>query len=92
MIDSAPLSTAGTVYLSYNAANGQKCVSTMKKTGAGTPSPAAYLQVQGASRKTDSGSFSFYAGPVSAPAAGKCVQWGGAIGTAAYDSPLDHCG
>jgi sialidase-1 len=93
VIDSAPLGTAGTAYLSYNAATGQNCVSTMKKTGAGTPSQtSAYLQVEGATRKTDSGAFSYYAGPVSAAAAGKCVQWGGAIGADKYDSPLEHCG
>ncbi|MFI5615498.1 exo-alpha-sialidase [Amycolatopsis sp. NPDC051903] len=93
VIGSAPLGPAGTVYLSYNSANGRNCVSTIKKSGAGTASPtSAYLQVQGAARTTDSGSFSYYAGPVSAPAAGRCVQWGGAIGTATYDSPLEHCG
>jgi sialidase-1 len=93
VIDSAPLGTAGTAYLSYNAATGQNCVTTMKKTGAGTPSQtSAYLQVEGATRKTDSGAFSYYAGPVSAAAAGKCVQWGGAIGADKYDSPLEHCG
>ena len=30
VIDSAPLGTAGTVYLSYNASNGKNCVSAMK--------------------------------------------------------------
>ena len=33
---------------------------------------------------TDSGSFSYFAGPVSAAAAGKCVKWGGAADGQAY--------
>ncbi|WP_326566985.1 sialidase family protein [Amycolatopsis rhabdoformis] len=94
VIESHALGTVGTTYLSYNAANGQNCVSTMKSTGAGTASAtSAYLEVQGAARKTDSGSFSYYAGPVTAAAAGKCVKWGGAVGTAKYDAPaFTHCG
>jgi sialidase-1 len=94
VIDSSPLGTAGTVYLSYNAANGQNCVGTMKSTGAGTPSQtSAYVQVEGATRKTDAGSFSWYAGPVLASAPGKCVYWGGAIaGATPFDSKLSHCG
>lgn len=92
VIDSAPLGTAGTVYLSYNASNGQNCVSTMKSTSAGTATAtSAYLEVQGASRITDSGSFSWFAGPVRASAAGKCVRWGGSAGGVTYNSPLEHC-
>ncbi|RSN63638.1 exo-alpha-sialidase [Amycolatopsis sp. WAC 04182] len=93
VIDSAPLGTAGTVYLSYNASNGQNCVSTMKSESAGTATAtSAYLEVAGASRITDSGSFSWFAGPVRAAAAGKCVKWGGSAGGTAYNSPSEHCG
>ncbi|MEU0529633.1 sialidase family protein [Amycolatopsis tolypomycina] len=96
VIDSAPLGTggaAGTVYLSYNAANGQNCVSTMKNASAGTATAtSAYLEVKGAARQTDSGSFSWFAGPVKATAADKCVKWGGSAGGQAYDSEFEHCG
>ncbi|MER6799223.1 exo-alpha-sialidase, partial [Amycolatopsis mediterranei] len=91
----APLGTggaAGTVYLSYNAANGQNCVSTMKNASAGTATAtAAYLEVKGSARQTDSGSFSYFAGPVKATAADKCVKWGGAAGGQVYDSQFEHC-
>jgi sialidase-1 len=94
VLASQALGTAGKVYLSYNADNGKNCVSTMKTTGTGTPSQtSAYLQVEGsATRVQDAGSFSWYAGPVTAAAAGKCVQWGGAIGSVKYDAPLGFCG
>ncbi|MGW3994136.1 sialidase family protein [Amycolatopsis sp. NPDC004772] len=95
VIDSAPLGTggaAGTVYLSYNAANGQNCVSTMKNASAGTATAtSAYLEVKGSARQTDSGSFSWFAGPVKAAAADKCVKWGGSAGGQAYESEFEHC-
>ncbi|SEH01251.1 N-acetylmuramoyl-L-alanine amidase [Nonomuraea solani] len=92
VIDSAPLGTAGTVSLLYNSANGNNCVATIKKTSIGTASAvSAYLEVEGKPRATDAGNFAYYAGPVRAAAADKCVRWGGKAGTAVYDSPLEHC-
>jgi hypothetical protein len=92
VIDWAPIGTAGAVYLLYRS-DGANCVATVKHVAIGTPSPAsAYLTVQGAAKKTDSGNFGYYAGPVSAAADGKCVQWGGSIGSASYTSPFEHCG
>ncbi|WP_219501488.1 M23 family metallopeptidase [Nonomuraea ceibae] len=93
VIDSAGLGTSGTVYLLYNNGNGNNCVVTMKHTSLGTPTATtAYLEVQGSTRKTDSGSYSYYAGPVYAYAPGKCVRWGGKAGSSTYDSPFEHCG
>lgn len=92
VIDQAPLGTAGTVYLSYNASNGKNCVSAMKSTNAGTATQtSAYLEVQGSTRVTDSGAFSYFAGPVTAAAADKCVKWGGAVDGQAYNSEFEHC-
>ncbi|NJP94983.1 N-acetylmuramoyl-L-alanine amidase [Nonomuraea sp. FMUSA5-5] len=93
VIDSAALGSAGTVHLLYNAANGNNCVATIKKTSIGTASAtSAYLEVQGKTRITDSGNFAYYAGPVRAAAAGECVKWGGKVGSSVYDSPFEHCG
>lgn len=93
VIDQQPLGSAGTVYLSYNASNGQNCVSTMKSASAGSPTPTtAFLEVQGATRATDSGSFAYFAGPVVAKAADKCVKWGGTAGGVSYTSEFEHCG
>ncbi|MCG5213148.1 M23 family metallopeptidase [Streptosporangium sp. KLBMP 9127] len=91
VIDSAALGSSGTVYLLYNGTS--NCVATMKSTSLGTATAvSAYLEVEGQTRITDSGNFSYYAGPVRASAAGKCVRWGGKAGTSVYDSPLEHCG
>ncbi|WP_336207437.1 N-acetylmuramoyl-L-alanine amidase [Nonomuraea sp. LPB2021202275-12-8] len=93
VIDSAALGTSGTVYLLYNSGNGNNCVATLKKTSLGTATAtSAYLEVQGSARKTDSGNFAYYAGPVTAAAPGKCVKWGGKAGSSVYDSPFEHCG
>jgi hypothetical protein len=93
VIDQAALGTAGTTYLLYNAGSGKNCVTTLKKTSLGTASAvSAYLEVEGSARTTDSGSFSYYAGPVSASAADKCVKWGGSAGASKFDSEFSHCG
>ncbi|SBT48700.1 Serine/threonine protein kinase [Micromonospora narathiwatensis] len=97
VIDSKALTANGTrkgrVYLLYNSANGNNCVVTLKDTDVGrATSVSAYLEVQGKARQADSGSFSYYAGPVRASAAGVCVKWGGSTGGASYGSPFEHCG
>lgn len=93
-IDYATLSGgAGRVYLMYNGSNGYNCVATIKWENAGkATSTKAYLEVQGSTRTTDSGNFAYYAGPVKKHAANKCVKWGGAVGSAGYASPFEHCG
>ncbi|MGW5054425.1 M23 family metallopeptidase [Actinokineospora sp. NPDC004072] len=91
VIDSAALGTAGRVYLLYKSGN--NCVVTIKNVSIGTPSAvSAFLEVQGGTRTTDSGSFSYYAGPVIKSAAGKCVKWGGSVGSTSYASGFEHCG
>ena len=91
VIDSAALGSSGTVYLLFKA-GGTNCVATMKATSLGTASAtSAFLEVQGAARATDSGNFEYYAGPVAKAAPGKCVKWGGSVGSASYTSPFEHC-
>ncbi|MER5625748.1 N-acetylmuramoyl-L-alanine amidase [Streptosporangium sp. NPDC002544] len=93
VIDSAALGSAGTVYLLYNGSNGYNCVTTIKSSSIGTATAtSAYLEVQGSTRVTDSGNFAYYAGPIRASGAGKCVKWGGKAGSTGYDSPFEHCG
>ncbi|WP_431914109.1 M23 family metallopeptidase [Nonomuraea jabiensis] len=93
VIDSAALGSSGTVYLTFNAANGNNCVATIKKASLGkATATTAYLEVAGKTRATDTGSFEYYAGPVRAAAADKCVKWGGKAGSSTYNSPSEHCG
>jgi hypothetical protein len=92
VIDSAGLSGAGTVYLLYKSGNASNCVVTMKATSLGTASPvSAFLEVQGSTRATDSGNYSYYAGPVIKVADSTCVKWGGSVGSRSYSSPFEHC-
>ena len=51
---------------------------------------SAFLEPQGESRTTDSGSFDYYAGPVKR-ARRKCVKWGGSVGSSTYTSGFEHC-
>ncbi|MFI7641446.1 M23 family metallopeptidase [Nonomuraea sp. NPDC049400] len=93
VIDSAALGSNGTVYLTYNSANSTNCVATIKKTSLGkATATTAYLEVEGKTRVTDTGNFEYYAGPVRGSAPGKCVKWGGKVGTNTYNSPSEHCG
>jgi sialidase-1 len=64
----------------------------MKSASAGAATQtSAFLEVQGSARITDSGAFSYFAGPVSAAAADKCVKWGGSAGGVNYESGFEHC-
>ncbi|GAB3460357.1 M23 family metallopeptidase [Actinophytocola sediminis] len=92
VIDSAALGSAGKVYLLYKS-GGTNCVVTLKSTNLGSAtSMSAFVEPQGGTRATDSGSFSYYAGPVRKSAPSTCVKWGGKIGTNTYTSPWEHCG
>jgi hypothetical protein len=88
-IDRVSLGLTGTTYLLYNADNGFNCVVTLKATSPQTRTKVgAYLLVAGQTKATiDSGQFQYYAGPVRALAAGKCVKWGGWHGDARRDMP-----
>ncbi len=91
VIDSAAL-TGGRAYLLYNSGNGSNCVTTLKTKAGSASAMSAFLEPQGASRATDSGNFTSYAGPVKRTAPGQCVKWGGSIGSSTYTSPFEHCG
>jgi hypothetical protein len=52
----------------------------------------ASLQVQGGTNGVDSGSFTYYAGPIRRSAAAKCVIWGGQYGSSSWKSGWSHCG
>ncbi len=93
VIDSAALGTSGRVYLLYSSGAGRNCVATIKSVSIGSPSSvSAFLEVQGGTRSTDSGSFAYYAGPIAKAAAAQCVKWGGSVGSASYTSAFEHCG
>lgn len=91
-IDSQGL-TGGRVYLLYNSSNSYNCVVTLKSTNLGSATAvSAFLEPQGGTRTTDSGSYGYYAGPVKKYAPNTCVRWGGSVGSSSYTSPFEHCG
>ncbi|MEV0149387.1 MULTISPECIES: M23 family metallopeptidase [unclassified Nonomuraea] len=91
VIDSAAL-TGGRAYLLFNSGNGYNCVVTLKTTNlSSSTSMSAFLEPEGSTRTTDSGSYQYYAGPVKRSAPGKCVKWGGSIGSSTYTSGFEHC-
>jgi hypothetical protein len=92
VIDSAAIGTKGRAYLLYNSGNGNNCVVTLKTSGFTATATSAFLEVQGQTRVTDSGNYTYYAGPVRKAAPGTCVKWGGAITGTTYTSAFEHCG
>lgn len=91
-IDSAAV-TGGRVHLMYNPGTGYNCVVTIKSTNIGRATAvSAFLEVQGGTRTTDSGSYAYYAGPVKKHAPSTCVRWGGSVGSSSYSSAFEHCG
>ncbi|MBB3059803.1 N-acetylmuramoyl-L-alanine amidase [Microbulbifer rhizosphaerae] len=92
VINSHTLS-GGKIYLLWNGSSGQNCVVTMKSSDIGSPSSvSASLQVEGGTKTTDSGNFSYYAGPIKQSASNDCVKWGGSVGNSSWESPFEHCG
>ncbi len=92
VIDSHGLS-GGKVYLLWNESSGENCVVTIKTSNVGSPSPmSASLQIEGDTQATNSGNFSYYAGPVTRYASNRCVKWGGSVGSSFWESSFGHCG
>lgn len=90
-IDSVKLGSAGTTNLLWNSSLGQNCVVTLKMANVGTATAtSAFLEPQGSTRTTDSGNYSYYAGPVKRTAP-TCVRWGGSTGGYSYTSGFEHC-
>ncbi|MFC4565834.1 spore-associated protein A [Nocardiopsis mangrovi] len=85
---------AGTVFLTYNAANGRNCAVNVRSS-AGERLP---MDVQLArsddpdSAVLDTGDFTEYAGPVYLEAAGQCVTWSGITGGQQAGKAGTNCG
>ena len=94
VIDSLPISTLGTVFLTYNSSTGYNCIVTIRTNpGSAMPMEAGInLSGDGTTIRKDSGDYGTYAGPVYIKATGHCIDWWGWIGSyynAKYNS---HCG
>lgn len=92
-VNSAPVGSLGTVYLTYNAANGKNCVATIRNNP-GTPvDVSAWVYIPDTEEYAeDSGAFTSYAGPVYAYGKGHCVDWGGQIQQVHVQVTGSNCG
>jgi len=89
--DTARLGSVGAVVLLWNKTAKNNCAVTLKFGKLGTrTATSVYITPKGQAKKSDSGSYFEYAGPVKTNSP-TCVKWGGAIGGTSYNSPSEHC-
>lgn len=79
-VNSVPVGSLGTVYLTYNSSNGKNCVATIRANPGTAKSMSTYIYVPATDQwADDSGNFTSYAGPAYVYGKGYCVSWGGSI-------------
>ncbi len=79
-VNSAPIGSLGTVYLTYNASNGKNCVATIRTNPGTVLDMSTYIYVPDTDEyDEDFGQYTSYAGPAYVYGKGHCVTWGGHI-------------
>ncbi|MFF5303328.1 spore-associated protein [Streptomyces sp. NPDC013161] len=79
-VNSAPVGTQGTVYLTYNASNGKNCVATIRTNPGAARDMGAWIYVPDTDEYAqDEGAYTSYAGPTYVQGKAHCVDWGGHI-------------
>ncbi|MCX5418246.1 spore-associated protein [Streptomyces sp. NBC_00078] len=79
-VNSAPVGSLGTTYLTYNSANGKNCVATIRNNPGTALDMSAWIYVPDTEQGDDDyGLYSSYAGPTYVYGKGHCVSWGGNI-------------
>ncbi|MFJ2258620.1 spore-associated protein [Streptomyces sp. NPDC087844] len=79
-VNSAVVGSLGTVYLTYNASNGQNCVATIRNNPGAAVDVSAYVYVPDTDEGAgDGGLYTSYAGPAYVYGKGHCIDWGGGI-------------
>ncbi|MEW2546901.1 spore-associated protein A [Streptomyces sp. NPDC047002] len=80
VVNSAPIGSAGTVYLTYSATTKKNCVVTVRANPGSAVHMTASLGLGSHTRDVvDEGNYTTYAGPVYLSAPGQCVSWRGEI-------------
>lgn len=94
VVNSAPITNKGTVYLTYNNSTGKNCVVTVRNTsGAKIYMGASVARSDGSSGQiSDYGNYTSYAGPVYVDAKGACVDWSGTIEEVTVSTTNSNCG
>ncbi|MFE1456084.1 spore-associated protein [Streptomyces sp. NPDC058735] len=92
-VNSAAVGSLGTVYLTYNASNGQNCVVTIRSNPGAAVNMSAWIYVPDTEENHyDEGLFTSYAGPTYVHGKGHCVDWGGSLGTTHVQVYGSNCG
>ncbi|MEU1488384.1 spore-associated protein [Streptomyces sp. NPDC005752] len=79
-VNSVPVGSLGTVYLTYNSSNGMNCVATIRTNPGTAKYMSTYIYVPATDGWAgDDGKFTSYAGPAYVYGKGYCVSWGGSI-------------
>ncbi|WP_048574734.1 hypothetical protein, partial [Streptomyces leeuwenhoekii] len=80
-VNSAPVGSLGTVYLTYNSSNGKNCVATIRNNPGTAVDMSAWVFVPDTEEQDeDYGRYTSYAGPTYVYGKGHCIDWGGSIG------------
>ena len=92
-VNSAPVGSLGTVYLTYNSSNGENCVATIRKNPGTLKPMSTWVYVPATDEYVgDSDSYSSYAGPAYVYGKGFCVSWGGSIDNVYVSVENSNCG
>ncbi|MEG8275133.1 spore-associated protein [Streptomyces sp. AHA2] len=92
-VNSAAIGSLGTVYLTYNASNGENCVVTIRNSPGAAVDMALWIEVPDTSeRGEDYGRYTSYAGPAYVYGKGHCVDWGGGISNVHVQVHNSNCG
>ncbi|MGW5619161.1 spore-associated protein [Streptomyces sp. NPDC003877] len=92
-VNSAAVGSLGTAYLTYNSANGQNCVATIRTNPGTAVNMSAWVYVPDTEDSDyDEGVFTSYAGPTYVYGKGHCVDWGGSIGNTYVQVYGSNCG
>ncbi|MGW3727592.1 spore-associated protein [Streptomyces sp. NPDC000851] len=92
-VNSAPVGSLGTVYLTYNASNGENCVATIRNNPGTALGMSAWIYVPDTDEyHEDNGLFTSYAGPTYVYGKAHCVDWGGHIKNVYVQVTGSNCG
>ncbi|MFE9685126.1 spore-associated protein [Streptomyces sp. NPDC002701] len=79
-VNSTPVGSLGTVYLTYNASNGENCVATIRKNPGTAVDMSTWIYIPDTDEGAeDYGQYTSFAGPAYVYGKGHCVDWGGHI-------------
>ncbi|MGW0782141.1 spore-associated protein [Streptomyces sp. NPDC002913] len=91
-VNSVPVGSLGTVYLTYNSSNGKNCVATIRANPGSAKAMSTYIYVPATDEwAEDYGNFTSYAGPAYVYGKGYCVSWGGHIANVYVSVDNSNC-